>query len=228
MAKMKIYPANRLIDTCEPLFFFANQLRSANDLGDFNKLRSDIGQLFDNMEKGARGIGISEDEITKAKFAIVSLIDELILGSPWESKESWAGNPLQLDYFGEATAGVEFFNKLDTVRKGGAAQSDLLEVYYFCLIFGFEGKYKIMGRDKLKGLIDEVTQIIRIKYDKEKEISPSWRRKEEIMDIVKQGIPIWVIIVVSVSLAFFIYLTFSIWLGRDADNIVQELSKLMN
>lgn len=226
MENIKTNSAKHLIDICEPLFLFTNQLRSANYVVDPVNLGKNIGRLFDEMEKAAKGIGISGDDILKAKFAIVALIDEMILGSPGELKDIWMEKPLQLEYFGESTAGMEFFNKLDTIRKNGVVQSDLLEVYYLCLIFGFEGKYKMMGKEKLKMLIDEITQGIRMRYDQEKEISPSWRRKEEIMDIVKHGIPAWIILAASFVPVIVVYLIFAILLGSDTDNIAIELLRL--
>ncbi len=48
--------------------------------------------------------------------------------------------PLQLKLFGDQLAGEQFFTELDEVRRRGASSVQALEVFYMCLLTGYQGK----------------------------------------------------------------------------------------
>lgn len=78
-------------------------------------------------------------------FAVVAFLDEVILNSHDPCRNEWAEKPLQQDLFGLATAGDMFFRRVDKLlaRNESPEIADMLEVYYLCLLLGFEGKYAI-------------------------------------------------------------------------------------
>ena len=68
----------------------------------------------------------------------MAFIDERILKSNWLGRAEWMKNPLQLELFGEYTAGENFFTRMRALlnRREWSAS---LEVYYLCLGLGFHG-----------------------------------------------------------------------------------------
>ncbi len=83
----------------------------------------------------------SEEQYLSAKFAVVAFIDESFLSSSWEHKKQWKGELLQLQAFQTVKAGKEFFNRLNSLSPVNPAERDIREVFYYCLILGFRGKY---------------------------------------------------------------------------------------
>jgi type VI secretion system protein ImpK len=75
-----------------------------------------------------------------ARFALVALIDETVMSSDWSEATEWAAKPLQMQYWGDFTAGDRFFERLEQLQSH--ADDDLLEVYYICLCAGFRGRYR--------------------------------------------------------------------------------------
>ena len=55
---------------------------------------------------------------------------------------------LQLHLFGDHLASENFFHRLEELRVQGASQLPSLEVYHYCLLLGFEGKYRLEGPEK--------------------------------------------------------------------------------
>ena len=134
------------------IFILAAHLRGTREYGDPDTLRRRIIDMFESAEQKGKGSGCSEESLRQARFALAALLDETIMSSSWSRKDSWSSNTLQYEFFRENIAGVEFFNRLEALRRSPAADAGLLEVYYLCLVLGFEGQYKIHNREKLKFL----------------------------------------------------------------------------
>ncbi len=141
----------KLTGLCTDLFLIVIKMREAEELGTPEALRKLIAYYIDLFEKNCRTISIAQDTITDAKYALVSLLDETVLSIPGACRDYWLSRPLQLDYFGHATAGEEFYRKLDKIGVQLDQKKDVAEIYYLCLSLGFEGKYKIANpQERLK------------------------------------------------------------------------------
>lgn len=74
-----------------------------------------------------------------AKYALVSWIDSMLIGAPWEGNNWWENNPLERTYFFDRNAYTQFYTK---AREAAALPNkDALEVYYICVVMGFRGLY---------------------------------------------------------------------------------------
>jgi type VI secretion system protein ImpK len=80
-----------------------------------------------------------------AKYALVSWIDEVLIVAPWESREWWNNNPLEVDHFHTRDCNTVFFAKAKEAAK--MARRDALETYYVCVVLGFRGFYRSAGAD---------------------------------------------------------------------------------
>ena len=64
-------------------------------------------------------------------------------------RDEWEKYPLQLEYFGEQLAGNKFFDKLQAMLKQIDVTADAVEIYYFCMLLGFKGRYGVYEQEKL-------------------------------------------------------------------------------
>jgi type VI secretion system protein ImpK len=98
----------------------------------------------------------------ETNFALVALLDEAILSSHDPSKEEWARKPLQEELFSVATAGELFFTRIEKLltRADSPELADMLEVFYLCILLGFEGQYVTGPKTDLHLLADRVRQRI--------------------------------------------------------------------
>jgi type VI secretion system protein ImpK len=102
------------------------------------ELRDRLTALVDAQERRARGGEVPWDSYVEARFAVLAWVDELILNAPWAGRGDWPH--LMLKYYGTLNAGNQFFERLE---QPAASERDVLEIYYFCLALGFEGKYAL-------------------------------------------------------------------------------------
>ncbi len=216
-----------LSDVYSDLFILATQLKSARDYGDPDLLRQRITGIFDAARRKGHGADVSDEAMDQAKYAIVAFLDEIILSSPWLQKDQWSARPLQYEFFRENVAGVEFFNRLEVLRRMGTTNQDVLEVYYLCLILGFEGQYKLHGQEKLKGLVSELSREIEAGAQGGKTLSPQGLRPDEFIEMMKQGLPAWVVLVACLTIVFVFFLTLSYLGNNDASEVSQYLTQLL-
>ena len=95
-------------------------------------------------------------------FAMVALLDEVILTSKDPARDEWTQKPLQEELFGVSTAGELFFARIERLmqRTDTPELADMLEVYYLCILLGFEGRYATQNKTELYLLSDRLRQRI--------------------------------------------------------------------
>ena len=219
--------SGRLVDVFGDLLVLGTYLKDTKDLGSPDHLRTRLHHLFNVAEEQGKSVGIHSDAYTQARYAVTAYIDEMIISSRWTNREQWSARPLQYDFFKEYVAGEGFFQHLDTIRRSMPLNADLLEVYGLCLILGFEGQYRIHEREKLRGLIEDVTREVQAKRGDVPALSPNGKRPEELMELVKRELPVWVVLVTSAGIVLLFYLALLFLIRQDAGHVVDQLRKLL-
>jgi type VI secretion system protein ImpK len=112
--------------------------------------------IVDEMLRRAAVLGFSHQDAQDIAYAMVALLDEVALSRPEPHRQFWMTNLLQLQYFNENVAGDGFFHRVQSLRKD-PHRAEVLQVYYLCMLFGFQGRYRIRGGElELMTLIDSV------------------------------------------------------------------------
>jgi type VI secretion system protein ImpK len=218
---------NPILYCCETLFSLAIPLKNdqkAAVLSD--EFREQILAEFTAMEKKAFDLQIGMVELKDARYAMAAFIDELVLGSNWPGKLEWMSKPLQLDFFGEHTAGEGFFTHLSNLRQGGEENLHLLELYYYCLQLGFEGIYKVKGIEKLMALqVDLRSQIDGYRGTTSHQIADEGLPTHALINQMRRQVPYWVIAVITVATVFFTYIGYSVVSNNLAEASVSTITK---
>ena len=216
----------QLINVFSDLLMLGYQVKDARDLGQPNTFRVRLEEMFQEADRRGVEQGIPRDTLMDARFAVVAFIDEMILNSGWAHKQEWTSRLLQFHYFETNVAGEEFFDRLNSLRRALQPDPNLLEVYHVCLVLGFEGKYKLQGRDKLKDLIHDLFRDIEGRRGELPPLSPHAERREEVLELVKRDLPAWVVGVCSVSIVFFFFIALSVLIHQEGTSVAQQLQEL--
>jgi len=120
--------------------------------------------------------GYSHDDIKLAAFSTVALLDESILNSRNPLFADWPRKPLQEEMFGIHVAGETFFQYAQQLltRNDSPETGDVLEVYYLCLLLGYQGRYSVGGRGELQATKDTIAAKIRRIRGGYSGLSPEW------------------------------------------------------
>lgn len=227
MASSNAVEKKRLVDLFSDLFILGAHLKTARDYGTPDALRMRLVEMFNAAEREAKRLAISDDAVQQVRYAVAAFLDEMILGVPSPHRDAWSARPLQYEFFREHVAGVEFFNRLDGLRKSISTHRDVVEVFYLCLVLGFEGQYKLHGREKLKDLIDGLARELQPRSGEVPTLSPHGKRPDELIEMVKQGIPSWVVAVSCLAIVFFLYISLSLLINSDANGMAEEIRQLI-
>lgn len=180
---------------CTDLFLIIIRMREAEDLGDPAALRKLITYYIGLFEKNCTTIGMDQDSIAEAKYAIIGLMDETVLSVPGACRDFWISKPMQLDYFGDNIAGQEFYEKLQKMLLQPEKKKDVLEVYYLCLSLGFEGKYRLSNAEERGAIMDDLGRTLRrTRVRVSAELSPHGKKPETGQEAKAKAFlfPLWV------------------------------------
>jgi type VI secretion system protein ImpK len=84
-------------------------------------------------------IGASE-QWQLAKYALASWTDEMLVDAPWDGRDWWSNNVLEMELFSTR----ECYDRFYVLAKGAGSlpNRDALEVFYICVVLGFRGLYR--------------------------------------------------------------------------------------
>lgn len=185
--------ANSFADLLYDGFYMLFLLRKRNPPKDAQLFRTSINLTITAFKKKALKLGASTEDIEAAQYAFCATVDEMILSSQFNIRDEWQRQPLQLVFFGDQLAGENFFVKLEELRNQGSSRIQPLEVYYICLLLGFQGKYLIEGQEKLSYLVSRLGEEIAHHKGKRSQFSPRWAIPDQIKHALRHDMPIWVI-----------------------------------
>jgi type VI secretion system protein ImpK len=217
--------AGIIAEVFSDLLLLGTYLKDSKDIGGPDHLRTRLHHLFHEADEQSRTSGVPSEAHAHARYAVTAYIDEMIINSRWAHREQWAARPLQYDFFGEFLAGEGFFKRLDTIRRSLPLNADLLEVYDLCLILGFEGQFRIHDQEGLRPLILDITRDVQAKRGDIPSLSPHGKRPDELMELVKRDLPVWVVLVSSAGIVFLLYLALSFLIGQDVTQVVDQLKR---
>ncbi len=220
----------RLVDCCTPVIQELARLDVLVAAGDPQAVRQAFENAFSAMTAEGKRAGKRLDEIESAKYALVALVDERILaGEQGPVNEAWLGEPLQVKYFDEFTAGEEFYKRIDILRAETGQKAEVLEVYHLVLTLGFAGQLADRrGEEQRRVLIDGLGKDLRdamgatVQEDDSELSTPvesgdgprSWWRR----------LPLWAVPALVLAVLVVLYLVLAAYETSRLDQLVQRFA----
>jgi type VI secretion system protein ImpK len=172
---------NPLVAAASPILVAVPRIRAQVSHPDPAALRESLLERIAWFEQAARNRSVAADDIMIARYALCTLVDDAVAGTPWGGTAQWANRSLLVTLHQETWGGEKFFQILNKIAEMPSAKIDLLELFYACLALGFEGRFRIMenGRAQLDQLRQKLAAIIRsVRGDAEADLSPAWRGEQ--------------------------------------------------
>ena len=218
---------NRIVELFSDFFLLGTALKAGtSDNGDARVVRAHLLTMFGAVDQRGEAVGISRDVIAQAKFALAAFLDEMVMTSRWREKRQWTSQLLQYELFQTQSAGVEFFDRLDAVRRQLPLNAHLLETYYLCLVLGFQGRYAIAGREKLSILIGELRRDLEVKQGEVPPLSPHAKQVDEVRQKRQESIVPLVLSGACCVLALLVYVLLGFMVGSNADEVAHKFDRV--
>ena len=131
-----------------------------SDVSDPGGFRQHFKQVLSAAHDEARRGGYSSEDVRRAVYAVVVLLDESVLQSRQAAFGEWARQPLQEELFGGHVGGDVFYDRLreQLSREDVEIAADVLEVYVLCLLLGFRGRYAGAGEAERQHWLSAASQ----------------------------------------------------------------------
>ena len=214
-----------LITFAGPIFDLVLRLK-AGIVTPSNELRPKIDGMFDEFEKRAERYKFNHKIVQVSKFGLAAFVDEAVLTNNFPLRNEWEKNPLQLAYFGEQLAGNKFFEKLEAMLGQIDVTVDAVEVYYFCMLLGFKGRYAIYEQEKLLAIMEQTANaLVKAGRIKPVELSPHWLANDQPKPPEKRGMPIWAKlgVLACLGIGFIVYVIMFLLSSKFLQDTVQRL-----
>lgn len=218
-----------LSEIAADLFSLVLTLKAGTDLGDVTEVRKRILALLDRFLSEGRKNDHPAQAVEDARFALVALLDEAVLNSQWKAGQgAWRILSLQQELYKINTAGDEFFKRLEALRQNAGENAEVLEVYFDAIALGFQGRFRLFGREKLDALTADVArELAKGRRWSMADISPRWRRPDDFSEVVGEGIPIWATALFFIPGAFLLILLFGVLARATAGRTASDLQELL-
>jgi type VI secretion system protein ImpK len=165
---------------------------SRQQIQDPESLRVRMKQALNEIASIGPRKGYSAEDLQEADFAVVAFLDETILTASDGSASQWAGKSLCEELFGQRSAGELFFKRLEALRvsRDSLELAEVLEVYYLCLLLGYEGKFSGGSKTELQLLMSNLRERIERIFGRNPEFSPDAALPDEPLPAPPQADPL--------------------------------------
>lgn len=222
---------DRVNEVTKEVFNALAQIRRADDRSQpmpemlYQRMRS----FIDRAMRRAGELGFSQQDIQDIGYALVGLTDELVMSKGGQLRDYWLPRSLQLQLFNTNVAGEGFFNNLQSLRHD-PSRMEVLKVYYLCLLFGFQGQYRVRGGEiELAAIVDDVSAALtRAGLIGDTALAPNAARPQENLGGVRSHMPLVWISVAAVVVSFGIYFGLQLSVSSQANDLIEHIEQTTN
>ncbi|MBC8949528.1 MULTISPECIES: DotU family type VI secretion system protein [Xenorhabdus] len=153
---------NPLVSAANPLLNTIPQIRHSIVHPDPTHLRQQLINEIRRFEVECQQVNVPYNVIIGARYCLCTALDEAAALTPWGLRSVWSGSGLLVTFHNETWGGEKFFQLLAKLSQNPRDNLLLLELINFCLLLGFEGRYRVIdnGRTQLETVKQRLFQLI--------------------------------------------------------------------
>lgn len=224
----KIFKNNNGVALACPLFVSLFQINPSHNINP-DILHQQFSKMLRQYEVELSRSGLSEKRVRLMLYGVAATIDDIVLQKDWAFDSKWSQESMISQFFKETWGGERFFTLLKEMMNAPSSFIRELELFYLCIQFGFEGRYRLAARaTDLMQIRDDLYHIVReawgnLPYD----LSPSWKGVVALNPQTKPLKNVWYWILLSSLIAAFAYLLMVNYLTRKAQIATKNIDTLM-
>ena len=228
--RIEVYQGiNPVANAANALLSLIVKLRHTPSHPNVEGLYNQVSQEIRQFEARLKQEGHRPEMVLASRYALCAAIDEAVLSTPWGANSGWAQRTLLSAFHNETSGGQKFFLILDKMKESPAENLNVLELLYFILSFGFEGKYKVVdrGQDQLGAIRSDLYHTLRrFRSAQDADLAPDWRQSGGKASSLVQYIPMWVIASCVAAVMLLTYSGFRFALYSTTTPLYEQLNKV--
>ncbi|MEH3148773.1 MAG: type IVB secretion system protein IcmH/DotU [Methylobacterium frigidaeris] len=228
-AVFDVYGDNIGLALAAPIFDWLFRIQYDPQM-DVETLHQDLVSALKSYEVQAAHRGLTPVHIRVLLYGLAATVDDIVLKTAWGGDSPWAHKSMISMFFRETWGGERFYVLLSRMMSTPRSFAQEIELYYHCLQFGFEGRYRLepQGATELARIREELYLFLReLRGDPPSELSPSWRGLIVERSRFRDLMPYWLAGLGVVLAAACIFIVLSTLLHRNATVAVGEVGTLV-
>lgn len=220
---------NPLVASANALLNLIPQIRAMASNSDPDGFQRLLLANIREFERGAGAAGVPIETVIGARYCLCTVVDEAAAQTPWGGSGVWPKFSLLVALHNETWGGEKFFQLLAKLVQTPHQHIDLIELMYFCLMLGFEGRYRVIenGRSQLETLKARLLALIETtRGDRSSALSLRWRGEERKAAPPWTMVPLWVATALTLLLAFLLFLWFNYRLAAQSDALFAAINSI--
>ncbi|UTA46617.1 type IVB secretion system protein IcmH/DotU [Simiduia sp. 21SJ11W-1] len=217
---------NPIVNCATTLLTVAIKLRNTAQHANVPDLHKRLTEEIKHFEQRAKSYGVPDDAVIAARYLLCTVVDEIVLNTPWGASSGWSQHSLLSLFHHETFGGEKCFLLLQKLLESPGKNLDLLELYYLCLSLGFEGKYRLAprGHEQLESVRENLYNTIENhRPTPEQDLSPHWQS-----DAIKPKsrldfFPTWVVVTCFLAVLVSSYGGMRWWLQNTTEPVAQSI-----
>ncbi|MGG7778087.1 DotU family type VI secretion system protein [Klebsiella aerogenes] len=213
---------NPLVTAANPLLNAIPQIRHSVSHDDQAGLRQRLIDEIRRFEVRGQQAGLPYEVIVGARYCLCTALDEAAALTPWGSSGVWSGSGLLVTFHNETWGGEKFFQLLARLSQNPREHINLLELINYCLLLGFEGRYRVMdnGRTQLETIKQRLWQMIcGVRGGYAPALSVHGEDRPVLRKLWRPMVPLWACVALAGFAACLFYIILN-WRLGDATNPV--------
>ncbi|ADU69633.1 type IVB secretion system protein IcmH/DotU [Pantoea sp. At-9b] len=217
---------NLLLTAAAPILNAVVQIRQAATHDDPAGLRQLLIDEIRQFEQRCKMAGLPFEMIIGARYCLCSLLDEAAAQTPWGTRGVWSGNGMLVTFHNESWGGEKVFQLLSRISQNPQQHFWLLEVIHYCLLLGYEGRYRgsengqaqcEIIRKRLAHLIAETRPGYSAESPQLVEVHPL------VSSLSRPMVPLWACVTLAALVACLIYSGLNWRLGNAAEPLLRAI-----
>lgn len=220
-----VSPDNPLLVAASPLLNAIVQIRLAATHDDPAGLRHQLIDEIRQFEARCKQAEMPFEMIIGARYCLCAVLDEAAAQTPWGSRGVWSGNGLLVTFHNESWGGEKVFQLLARISQNPAQHLWLLEVIHFCLLLGYEGRYRGMDNGRLQrdAVRSRLAQLIQDVRGHQEPLLPQTAVAAGQSTLWRPPVPLWVCVALATFAGCLIFSTLNWRLGNAAEPLLRQI-----
>lgn len=206
-----------------PLLALLARFRLGASATDPVSLKTTLSAQMRTFEQKALAGGLDPRQISAARYTLCTALDEAVATSEWGERSDWAQSSLLSAFHGETWGGETVFTLIERTLADPRRYMDLLELFYFVLTLGFQGKYRLErdGTAAVDALRDRLFDTLQRRFGARPHLVTPLREPIRHRVRLIRYLPVWTIAVLCLLLSLLILA----WLGYGLTNHANEVAE---
>lgn len=208
---------NPLVTAAHPLFSIIERVKLSGKKTNFTDFYANLDHEMKAFESRAQGANYDKETIFISRYLISATLDEILL----DAQAFQLFKQLMPAAKTKHTPDEHFFFILDKIIDKPNHYLDLLELIYFCLSIGFQGKYRQKEHERLQEVTNLLYETISpLRQQTKKNLFPQPISEEESTHTPWQTISIGFFIL-TLLMAYFLS---NAWLDHKAEKLATQMT----